>query len=135
MSSNMSRRRRDEPPDDEEDDEPDEPDEPEVPDDDEVEYFVDPDVEDSVRTSVPNPLQSSQSWSSAPSTFVAVSVERSAPHISHWGMPRRRPSPVIKGTTERIPRAPGRRVPFDATRPSAALSTAPGGHRDHRSYS
>jgi hypothetical protein len=79
----MSRRRREEPP----DDDPDDPDEPPAPDDppedDEVEYFVDPELVDSVRTSVPNPLQSSQSWSSAPSTFVVVSEARSAPHISH----------------------------------------------------
>jgi hypothetical protein len=76
----MSRRRLEEPPD-EDDDDPDESEE--RPDDDEVEYFVDPELADSVRTSVPNPLQSSQSWSSAPSTFVVVSEARSAPHISH----------------------------------------------------
>jgi len=58
-------------------------------DDEDVEYFVDPELEDSVRTSVPNPLQSSHNCSSAPSTFVVVSDGRSAPHISHWGMPRR----------------------------------------------
>ena len=58
-------------------------------DDEDVEYFVDPELEDSVRTSVPKPLQSSHNCSSAPSTFVVVSDDRSAPHISHWGMTRR----------------------------------------------
>jgi hypothetical protein len=38
-----------------------------------VEYFVEADELDSVRTSVPNPLQSPQSSSSAPSTFTVVS--------------------------------------------------------------
>jgi hypothetical protein len=65
---------------------PDPEDPDDVPDDEEVEYFVDPDEEDSVRTSVPNCLQSSHSCSSAPSTFVVVSEARSAPHISHWGI-------------------------------------------------
>src|SRR6056297_451070 len=97
MSSNMSRRRRDVPPveppdeDDPEDFEPDE----------EVEYLVEADEEDCVRTSVPNSLQSSQSSSSAPSTFVVVSDARSAPHISHCGMDSPSPAPRIKGTGRR----------------------------------
>jgi hypothetical protein len=99
MSSNMSRRRRVEPPDeDEDDDDEDEDDDDEDEDEEDVEYFVDPEFDDSVRTSVPNWVQSSHSWSSAPSTFVVVSEARSAPHISHWGMhPRRRPR-GINGT-------------------------------------
>jgi hypothetical protein len=90
----MSRRRReppeDDPPDvDEDDDEDDE--------DDEVEYFVEDELLDSVRTSVPKSVQLSQSSSSAPSTFVVVSDELSAPHISHWGIPVRSGRPGIKG--------------------------------------
>lgn len=81
----MSRRRRwppdDDPPDDEDEDD-DEDDRLAFPDED-VEYFVDDEDDDWVRTSVPNPLQSPQSWSSAPSTFVVVSEDFSAPHISH----------------------------------------------------
>jgi hypothetical protein len=49
----------------------------------EVEYFVDDEELDSVRTSVPNSLQSSHSCSSAPSTFTVVSDGCSLPHISH----------------------------------------------------
>jgi hypothetical protein len=55
------------------------------PSDEDVEYFVDAD-DDVVRTSVPKSEQSSQSSSSAPSTFVVVSDDVSAPHISHCGM-------------------------------------------------
>ena len=52
----------------------------------EVEYLLDPDDEDSVLTSVPNSVHSSQSSSFAPSTFVVVSDDCSAPHISHWAI-------------------------------------------------
>jgi len=82
-------RRRDRPPELEELDvpPPEDPLDPDDEDDDpEVEYFVDADPLDSVRTAVPNSLQSSQSSSSAPSTLVVVSDGRSAPHISHCGM-------------------------------------------------
>jgi hypothetical protein len=88
----MSRRREppdDDPPEVDEDDEDDE--------DDEVEYFVEDELLDSVRTSVPKSVQLSQSSSSAPSTFVVVSDELSAPHISHWGMLVRSGRPGIKG--------------------------------------
>jgi hypothetical protein len=93
MSSNISRRRREPPldelvPPEDEDDEDDE--------DDEVEYFVEDELLDSVRTSVPKSVQLSQSSSSAPSTFVVVSDELSAPHISHWGIPVRSGRPGIK---------------------------------------
>ena len=63
---------------------------------DEVEYFVEDELLDSVRTSVPKSVQLSQSSSSAPSTFVVVSDELSAPHISHWGIPVRSGRPGIK---------------------------------------
>ena len=76
----MSRRR--DPSDEDEDDDPPDEAEAEDPSDDEVEYFVDPE-DDVVRTSVPNSVQSSQSSSSAPSTFAVVSDDCSAPHISH----------------------------------------------------
>jgi hypothetical protein len=88
----MSRRRReelDEFPDPDpvpDPDDPDDADDPDVPDEDDVEYLLDPEEDDSVRTSVPNCLLSSHSCSSAPSTFVVVSEARSAPHISHWGI-------------------------------------------------
>jgi len=52
-----------------------------------VEYLLDPVDEGSVFTSVPNSLHSSQSSNSAPSTFVVVSDDCSAPHISHWAIP------------------------------------------------
>jgi hypothetical protein len=55
----------------------------------EVEYLLDPDDEDSVLTSVPKSVHSSQSSSSAPSTFVVVSDDPSAPHISHCAIPPR----------------------------------------------
>jgi hypothetical protein len=96
----MSRRRRVEPPEASDEDEDDD----EEADDEDVEYFVDPVLEDSVRTSVPNSVQSSHNCSSAPSTFVVVSDDLSAPHISHWGMQRRWPPPRIK-------RAPTSRSP------------------------
>jgi hypothetical protein len=77
----MSRRRRfDDPPDGDEDDD-------DVPEDELVEYFVDPDEDDSVRTSVPKSLHSSQRSSLAPSTLTVVSDDLEAPHISHWGIP------------------------------------------------
>jgi hypothetical protein len=87
MSSNMSRRLRVDPP---ELDDPEEPDPVELPEDeselDDVEYFVELELPESVRTSVPKSVQLSQSWSSAPSTFVVVSDAFSAPHISHCGI-------------------------------------------------
>jgi hypothetical protein len=86
----MSRRRRLEPP--ELDPDPDEDDEL---DEEDVEYFVDVLDSDSVRTSVPKSVQLSQSSSSAPSTFVVVSDDFSAPHISHWGMTTPNPLPQI----------------------------------------
>jgi hypothetical protein len=55
----------------------------------EVEYLLDPDDEESVFTSVPKSVHSSQSSSSAPSTFVVVSDDPSAPHISHCAIPPR----------------------------------------------
>lgn len=80
----MSRRRRVDDDDEEDDDE--EAEDP--PEEEDVEYFVDPEEpDDPVRTSVPKPLQPSQSSNSAPSTFVVVSEDFSAPHISHWGIP------------------------------------------------
>jgi len=60
--------------------------EPVEPEPDPVEYFVDEDADGSSRTVVPNSVQESHSSSSAPSTFVAVSDDFSAPHISHWGI-------------------------------------------------
>jgi hypothetical protein len=98
MSSNMSRRR--DPPDDGDEaaDDEDEDDE------DDVEYFVEDELLDSVRTSVPKSVQLSQSSSSAPSTFVVVSDELSAPHISHWGISVRSGRPGIKGTPLRAGR-------------------------------
>ncbi len=77
--------------------------------DDEVEYFVDVLDVDSVRTSVPKPLQFSQSSSSAPSTFVVVSDPFSAPHISHWGIPSGNGPRGIKYTTCVV--GAGRRTP------------------------
>ena len=89
----MSRRRL-EPPD---DDPPDVDEDEEDDEEDEVEYFVEDELLDSVRTSVPKSVQLSQSSSSAPSTFVVVSDELSAPHISHWGILDRSGRPGIKG--------------------------------------
>lgn len=62
-------------------DEPDEPDELEESDD--VEYFVDVELDCWVLTSVPKSSQFPQSWSSAPSTFTVFGDADSAPHISH----------------------------------------------------
>jgi hypothetical protein len=81
----MSRRRRVD--DDEDEDEDDEDEDDAFPDDDEVEYLLDELDDDSVRTSVPKSLQSSQRSSSAPSTLTVVSDDFEAPHISHWGIP------------------------------------------------
>jgi hypothetical protein len=89
-------RRRDPPPDDVEPSDEDDPEDDDE-DDDEVEYFVEDELLDSVRTSVPKSEHSSQSSSSAPSTFVVVSDELSAPHISHWGIPVRSGWWGIKG--------------------------------------
>jgi hypothetical protein len=83
MSSNMSRRPP--PP------EPDDPDVPDVPEDrpvddedeEEVEYFVEVAEDSAVWTSVPKSVQSSQTSSSAPSTFTRFGSSVSAPHISH----------------------------------------------------
>ncbi|GAB3318580.1 hypothetical protein GCM10027355_14620 [Haloplanus salinarum] len=96
----MSRRREEPPPpppvelepSDDEDDEDD---------DDEVEYFVEAELPESVRTSVPKSVHSSQRSSSAPSTFVVVRDELSAPHISHWGILERCGRPGIKGAPRR----------------------------------
>ncbi|GAA0218222.1 hypothetical protein GCM10009000_036400 [Halobacterium noricense] len=82
----MSRRRPDD--DDDEDDDEELAESDEDDEDEEVEYFVDVEEELSVRTSVPKSEQSEHSSSSAPSTFVVVSDAFSAPHISHWGIPR-----------------------------------------------
>jgi hypothetical protein len=76
----MSRRRL-EPP-----EEPDPPEDEELDpldDDEEVEYFVDPPEDDSVRISVPKEVHSSQTSISAPSTFTVVGDATSVPHISH----------------------------------------------------
>ncbi|GGM66803.1 hypothetical protein GCM10009017_16140 [Halarchaeum rubridurum] len=75
----MSRRRRFEPP----DELPPEPDDPEDPPEDDVEYFVEVEDDDSVFTSVPNSVQSLQTSSSAPSTLMVLGFAVSAPHISH----------------------------------------------------
>ncbi|ELZ91268.1 hypothetical protein C440_13179 [Haloferax mucosum ATCC BAA-1512] len=77
----MSRRRRVDDEDEDDEDDPDERDAFEL--DDDVEYFVLALEVDSVRTSVPNSAQSSQSCSSAPSTFTVFNEARSEPHISH----------------------------------------------------
>jgi hypothetical protein len=79
----MSRRLRD----DEDEDDVDEDDDEDFPDDDEVEYLLEALDDDSVRTSVPKSLQSSQRSSVAPSTLTVVSDDLAAPHISHWGIP------------------------------------------------
>ncbi|AUX08155.1 hypothetical protein AArcSl_0504 [Halalkaliarchaeum desulfuricum] len=82
----MSRRREEEPPDPEAPELP--PPEPpeDVPELEVVEYLLPDELVDSVRTSVPNSEQESQSSSSAPSTLVVVRDDFSAPHISHWGI-------------------------------------------------
>ncbi len=67
----------------EEDAEPDD-----APESDAVEYFVDVELEDCWRTSVPNSVHSLQTSSSAPSIFTVVGDCVSAPHISHWTMSR-----------------------------------------------
>jgi hypothetical protein len=86
MSSNMSRRRRLEPPPPLEPLDPPLP-EPELPPLEEllpVEYFVEVLLPESwVRTSVPKSVQFSQTSSSAPSTFTVLGDDVSAPHISH----------------------------------------------------
>jgi len=50
---------------------------------DDVEYFVEVEELDSSRTSVPKSAHSSQTCSSAPSTFTVFGEGVSAPHISH----------------------------------------------------
>jgi hypothetical protein len=77
----MSRRRWEDPPElDEVDDPPEElDDEP----DEDVEYFVEADDEDSCLTSVPKSVHSSQTSSSAPSTLTRLGELVSLPHISH----------------------------------------------------
>jgi hypothetical protein len=74
------RRRPPEEPDDPEDP-PEDPEDP--PDDEDVEYFVLVVLEDCCWTSVPKSAQSSQTSSSAPSTFTVLGFGTSAPHISH----------------------------------------------------
>src|SRR6056297_925636 len=61
-----------------------------------VEYLLDPEDDDSVWTSVPNSVHSSQRSSFAPSTFVVVSDDCSAPHISHWAIRTDTRRPGIK---------------------------------------
>jgi hypothetical protein len=81
----MSRRRELDDCDDSDDE--DEEDDEDLPDEDEVEYLLEELDDDSVRTSVPKSLQSSQRSSLAPSTLTVVSDDLEAPHISHWGIP------------------------------------------------
>jgi len=53
-----------------------------------VEYFVDVvDVPESVLTSVPKSVHSSQTSSSAPSILTRFGLAVSVPHISHWTIP------------------------------------------------
>jgi hypothetical protein len=89
MSSNISDRRRVEPPvvPPEPLEPPELPELPAVPLLEDVEYLLVVDPDDWVVTSVPNSVQSEQSSSSAPSTLVVVSDDCSAPHISHWAIP------------------------------------------------
>ncbi len=79
----MSRREREEPP--ELDDDDDEDDEEESLDelDEDVEYLVDAPEEVCCFTSVPKSVHSSQTSSSAPSTFTRLGELVSFPHISH----------------------------------------------------
>ncbi len=77
----MSDLRRD-PPDDPPDDE-DEDDDPLDPSDEDVEYFVEVELDSWVFTSVPKSVQSPQTSSSAPSTLIVLGLAVSAPHISH----------------------------------------------------
>jgi hypothetical protein len=81
----MSRFRREDPPD--EPEAPEELDEDPDDEDEEVEYFVDVEDDDSWRTSVPKSAQSSQTSSSAPSTFTVFGCATFVPHISHWTIP------------------------------------------------
>jgi hypothetical protein len=113
----MSRRRCEDPPDDE-DDEPDESDRP-LPDpddeddeEDEVEYFVEPPELSLVRTSVPNSAHSSHTSTSAPSTFTVFGAPVSVPHISHWTIPLGSPRPRIK----RVPSPAGGAEPLGRPR-------------------
>jgi hypothetical protein len=107
----MSRRRRVDEEDDEDDEEDD--DEDDFPDEEDVEYLLVELDDDSVRTSVPKSLHSSQSSSSAPSTLTVVSDDLEAPHISHWGItPSNRAhcikdAPSIPGRPTGRPRAAG----------------------------
>jgi hypothetical protein len=103
----MSRRR---PPDEDELDEEEEEDE-DVPDEDEVEYLVEELDDDSVRTSVPKSLHSSQRSSSAPSTLTVVSDDFEAPHISHWGIPLHSRALRIKDAPAAAGVAPGAPAP------------------------
>jgi hypothetical protein len=75
----MSRRRREDPPAEDDDSEllP-------LEEDDEVEYFVELEDEDSWRTSVPKSAQSPHTSSSAPSIFTVFGSATVVPHISHW---------------------------------------------------
>jgi hypothetical protein len=60
----------------------DEDEEDELPDE-EVEYFVEVELESCVLTSVPKSEQLSQTSNSAPSTLMVLGDPVSAPHISH----------------------------------------------------
>lgn len=81
-------------------------------DEEDVEYLVLVDDWLSVRTSVPKSVQSSHSSSSAPSTFVVVSDELFAPHISHWGIPDGSGGAGINRVPhDAVPRLAGQRTP------------------------
>jgi hypothetical protein len=59
-------------------------DDEELPDEEEeVEYFVDVELDSWVLTSVPKSEQLSQTSNSAPSTLIVIGEPVSAPHISH----------------------------------------------------
>lgn len=118
----MSRRRRvDE--EDDEDDEEDEDDEDDFPDEEDVEYLLVELDDDSVRTSVPKSLHSSQSSSSAPSTLTVVSDDLEAPHISHWGITPSNRAHRIKDAPSILGRPTGRP---SAAGPAASLGDRQG---------
>lgn len=79
MSSNMSDRRVRE----ELDEDDDADDSEEELDDEEVEYFVEVELDSWVLTSVPKSAQLSHTSNSAPSTLMVFGEPVSAPHISH----------------------------------------------------
>jgi hypothetical protein len=79
----MSRREREDPRELDDEEEDDEEDESLEELDEEVEYFVDAPEEVCCFTSVPKSVHSSQTSSSAPSTFTRLGELVSFPHISH----------------------------------------------------